>query len=132
MSKFAANSWAAQFFSAGWRKASISSFPLRHSASWWNHGFAEAMNLMHGAGGERADEVEPHALDWLDRKGGADDWFLHVHLWTRSRRGTAKRYALARGIYPVRIQPRNPGGTAQTSGALPRCANPHNWHRWPT
>ncbi|MDH3755775.1 MAG: sulfatase-like hydrolase/transferase, partial [Acidimicrobiia bacterium] len=61
--------------------ASISSFPLRHSANWWNHGFVEAMNVMRGAGGERADEVEPHALDWLDRNGRDDDWFLHVHLW---------------------------------------------------
>ena len=81
VSKFAVNSWAHRFFSAGWHTASISSFPLRHSATWWNHGFTEAMNLMRGAGGERADEVEPHALDWLDRNGGADDWFLHVHMW---------------------------------------------------
>ena len=81
VSKFATNSWAARFYSAGWRTASISSFPLRHSASWWNHGFVEAMNLMRGAGGERADEVEPHALEWLDRNGAGDDWFLHVHLW---------------------------------------------------
>ncbi len=81
VSKFASNSWAAAFSSAGWRTASISSFPLRHSATWWNHGFLEALNAMRGAGGERADEVEPYALDWLDRNGGADDWFLHVHLW---------------------------------------------------
>ena len=80
-SRFAVNSWASRFFAAGWRTASISSFPLRHSATWWNHGFLEAMNVMRGAGGERADEVEPHALDWLHRNGGADDWFLHMHLW---------------------------------------------------
>ena len=41
----------------------------------------ESMNLMRGFGGERADEVIPGALDWLDRRGKADDWFLHVHLW---------------------------------------------------
>jgi len=41
----------------------------------------EAMNLMRGLGGERADEVLPGALDWLDRRGGSDDWFLHLHLW---------------------------------------------------
>ena len=81
VSKFAANSWASRFSLGGWRTASISSFPLRHSATWWNHGFLEAMNVMKGAGGERADEVEPHALDWLDRNGDADNWFLHVHLW---------------------------------------------------
>ena len=69
------------FYRAGWHTASISSFPFRHSATWWNHGFMEAMNLMRGMGGERADEVLPGALDWLDRNGAADDWFLHVHLW---------------------------------------------------
>ena len=81
ISSMAARSWAATFFFAGWHTASISSFPLRHSASWWNHGFMEAMNLMRGFGGERADQVVPGALDWLDRRGTADDWFLHVHLW---------------------------------------------------
>jgi len=77
----AANSWASRFYYAGWHTASISSFPFRHSASWWNHGVMEAMNLMRGMGGERADEVLPGALDWLDRRGGSDNWFLHVHLW---------------------------------------------------
>ena len=41
----------------------------------------EAMNLMRGWGGERADEVLPGALDWLERNGRGDDWFLHVHFW---------------------------------------------------
>lgn len=77
----ATNSWAAKFYWAGWHTASISSFPFRHSASWWNHGVMEAMNLMRGFGGERADEVLPGALDWLDRRGAADEWFLHLHLW---------------------------------------------------
>ncbi len=66
---------------AGLRTASISSFPLRHGAMWWSAGFSEAMNLMRGIGGERADEVIPGALDWLDRVGASDDWFLHVHFW---------------------------------------------------
>ena len=78
---FASKSWASTFFFAGWHTASISSFPFRHSAQWWNSGFMEAMNLMRGFGGERADEVLPGALDWLDRRGRADDWFLHVHFW---------------------------------------------------
>ena len=80
-SLFATKAWATQFYAAGWHTASISSFPFRHSASWWNHGFMEAMNLMRGFGGERADEVLPGALDWLDRNGAHDDWFLHVHFW---------------------------------------------------
>jgi len=75
------NSWASKFYWAGWHTASISSFPFRHSASWWNNGVMEAMNLMRGMGGERADEVLPSALDWLDRSGAADNWFLHLHLW---------------------------------------------------
>jgi arylsulfatase A-like enzyme len=32
-------------------------------------------------GGERADQVLPFALDWLDRRGRNDQWFLHLHLW---------------------------------------------------
>lgn len=80
-SPYATRSWAGLFYYAGWHTASISSFPFRHSASWWNSGFMEAMNLMRGFGNERADQVLPGALDWLDRRGRADNWFLHVHLW---------------------------------------------------
>ena len=79
--RFSLGSWASVFFLSGWRTASISSFPFRHGASWWNNGFMEAMNLMRGFGGERADEVLPSAIDWLERKGKDDDWLLHVHLW---------------------------------------------------
>ena len=31
---------------------SISSFPFRCSATWWNHGFMESMNLMQGMGAD--------------------------------------------------------------------------------
>ena len=79
--KFNLRSWASVFYLAGWHTASISSFPFRHGATWWNSGFMESMNLMRGFGGERADEVLPGALDWLERRGQSDDWFLHVHLW---------------------------------------------------
>ena len=78
---FQDRAWATQFYRAGWHTASISSFPFRHSAPWWNHGFMEAMNLIRGWGGERADEVLPGALDWLARNGADDEWFLHVHFW---------------------------------------------------
>ena len=81
ISQWFLNSWASVFYFNGWHTASLSSFPFRHSATWWNSGFMEAMNLMRGLGGERADEVLPGALDWLDRRGRADQWFLHVHLW---------------------------------------------------
>ncbi len=80
-SKMASGSLPAVLMQAGFHTASISSFPLRHGATWWTAGFLESMNLVRGFGLERADEVLPGALDWLDRRGGADDWFLHVHLW---------------------------------------------------
>jgi choline-sulfatase len=66
---------------AGYHTATISSFSLRHSAPWWTSGFLESLNLVGGIGLERADEVLPGALDWLDRNGRADSWFLHVQFW---------------------------------------------------
>lgn len=66
------SSWAWRLYQAGYHTASFSSFPFRHSAAWWNHGFMEAMNLMRGMGGERADEVLPGVIDWLDRRGRDD------------------------------------------------------------
>jgi len=80
-SPLASGSLPAVLMQAGYHTASISSFPLRHSAPWWTSGFMEAMNLTGGYGLERADEVLPGALDWLSRRGQADSWFLHVHLW---------------------------------------------------
>jgi choline-sulfatase len=81
LSRYALESWAGIFYWNGWQTASISSFPFRHSAPWWNYGVMEAMNLMRGMGAERADQVLPVALDWLERRGRADNWMLHVHLW---------------------------------------------------
>ena len=80
-SPVAAGSLPSVLMRAGYHTASISSFPLRHGAPWWTSGFMENMNLMRGFGVERADEVLPGALDWLERRGRADEWFLHVHLW---------------------------------------------------
>ena len=50
--RFSMRSWASVFYLAGWHTASISSFPFRHGASWWNSGFMESMNLIRGFGGE--------------------------------------------------------------------------------
>jgi arylsulfatase A-like enzyme len=80
-SRTAAGTLPAVLLQAGYHTASISSFPLRHGAHWWTAGFLETMNLTRGYGAERADEVLPGALDWLQRRGEAEDWFLHVHLW---------------------------------------------------
>lgn len=65
---------------AGMKTATISSFPDRHGAWWFNGGFDECYNV--GKRGlESAHEVVPLALDWLDRKKDTEDWFLHVHVW---------------------------------------------------
>lgn len=68
------------FRKAGMYTASISTFPERHSAWWFNSGFNEMHNV--GKGGmESGEEVLPVALDWIDRNACKDNWFLHVHLW---------------------------------------------------
>ncbi len=72
--------WAGAMRAAGMRTASVSSFPERHSAWHWTAGFAD-VRIPPGAGQETAGDVVGSALDWLDRHGAADDWFLHVHLW---------------------------------------------------
>lgn len=65
---------------AGMHTASISSFPDRHGAWWFNGGFDETYNI--GKRGlEAAHEVIPVALDWLQRHREDENWFLHVHVW---------------------------------------------------
>ncbi|MGL1891305.1 MAG: sulfatase [Spirochaetaceae bacterium] len=68
------------FRKAGMHTASISTFPERHSMWWFNGGLNETYNVGK-CGMESGEEVIPVALDWLDRKGLEDDWYLHVHLW---------------------------------------------------
>jgi choline-sulfatase len=64
----------------GLRTVTVSSFAHRHSAFHWYAGFDEAYNV--GKWGmETAEDVYVVASDWLRRRGRADDWFLHVHLW---------------------------------------------------
>lgn len=68
------------FRKAGMHTASISTFPERHSMWWFNGGLNECYNV--GKGGmESGEEVLPVALDWLDRKGSDDNWYLHFHIW---------------------------------------------------
>ncbi len=81
MSRVALTSWAARFFVAGYRTASFSSFPFRHAAPWWTMGFQEVVNAAHNMGVERADQVVPEVLGWMDRHGRDEDWLCHVHLW---------------------------------------------------
>ena len=69
-----------QFRRVGMHTVSFSTFAERHSAWWFNSGFNECYNV--GGGGiESADEVTPLVLDWLDKRGTDDNWFMHVHFW---------------------------------------------------
>jgi choline-sulfatase len=68
------------FRKAGMHTASISTFPERHSSWWFNAGFNETYNVGDG-GMESGEKVLPVALDWIERKGAEDNWFLHLHLW---------------------------------------------------
>ncbi len=73
-------SWPMAMRGAGFYPVSVSPFAERHSAWWFYFGWREMYNPGKG-GGERADEVVPLALDWIDRHGEEDDWFLHVNVW---------------------------------------------------
>lgn len=64
----------------GMYTVSFSTFAERHSAWWFYNGFMEIDN-MGKAGDETADEIVPRAIDWLDRKGKSDNWFLHLNVW---------------------------------------------------
>jgi len=69
-----------QFERAGMHTVSFSTFAPRHSAWWFNAGLREWVNIgKHGY--ESGELITPHVLDWLDRKGGEDNWFMHVHYW---------------------------------------------------
>lgn len=79
-SPFDENNFHNIFRRAGYKTASVSTFPERHSSWWFNAGFNETYNVG-GRGMESGEEVLPVALDWLERHRDEDHWFLHVHLW---------------------------------------------------
>lgn len=68
------------FRQVGMKTVSISPFAERHSAWWFNAGFNETYNTGQG-GMESAEKVTPVALDWINRHGSEEDWFLHVNYW---------------------------------------------------
>lgn len=77
---FGGSSWMVCLRDAGYKTATISTFGERHSAWHWYAGFNEVYNVGE-RGNERADQVTPIALDWLERNGTDDNWFLHINLW---------------------------------------------------
>ena len=78
---FGTTGWMSALRRAGHYTATISSFGERHSAWHWYAGLNEIINPgVHGM--DRADEVVPIAIDWIERNGrNRPDWFLHVNLW---------------------------------------------------
>lgn len=77
---FSENGLFMQFRRAGMHTVSFSTFPERHSSWWFNSGFNECYNVGK-RGGESAEEVTPKVLEWLNKHGNEDDWFMHVHFW---------------------------------------------------
>lgn len=77
---FGLTSWMPTLRRAGLYTATVSPFGERHSGWFWYAGFREIHNT--GKGGmESAEEVTPTAIDWIERRGKEDDWFLHVNVW---------------------------------------------------
>jgi len=72
--------WMQRMRAAGYYTVTVSPYAERHGAWWFYNGFAEMFNPGK-RGNERADEVAPYALDWLERHGRDDNWFLHVNFW---------------------------------------------------
>lgn len=69
-----------RLFHAGMRTALVSSFAYRHSAWWFYQGFMDI--VCNNIGGiENADVITEPALEWLDRRGREEDWFLYVNYW---------------------------------------------------
>lgn len=79
-SQLGLTNWMTQLRAAGLHTVTISPFGERHSAWHWYAGFAEIHNT--GLRGmERADQIEPVALEWIKRHGSSDNWFLHLNVW---------------------------------------------------
>jgi len=77
---FSRTGWMQALQKLGMKTATISPFGQRHAAWHWYANFNEIYNS--GKGGmEIADEVAPIALDWLERNGSDENWFLHINLW---------------------------------------------------
>ena len=65
----------------GFHTCSVSPFAERHSLYGWLTGMNEVHNHVGKGGNESAEEVNPVALDWLDRNAEKDNWVLHINYW---------------------------------------------------
>lgn len=65
---------------AGFRTVMVSPFAERHGAWWFYAAFNEMYNPGKG-GAESAEDITPTVLDWIERNGSSDNWFLHVNYW---------------------------------------------------
>lgn len=64
----------------GMHTVCISPFAERHSCYMFYAGFNEIINTGN-SGRERADEIAPYAIKWIDENGKNDNWYLHVNMW---------------------------------------------------
>ena len=74
------DNYTQQLRKVGLYPVTVSPFGERHASFWFYNGFREMYNTGKG-GGESGEEIIPVALDWLDRRGSEDKWYLHVNLW---------------------------------------------------
>lgn len=79
-STLALTNWMTCLRNLGHHTATISSFGERHAAFHFYAGFNDVLNCG-GGGNELAHEVAPLAIDWLNRNGRRDHWFLHLNFW---------------------------------------------------
>jgi arylsulfatase A-like enzyme len=79
-SRLGNTSWMHCLRQAGLKTVTISSFGERHSAWHWYANFSEVYNPGF-RGAEVASQVAPLALDWIERNGRSDNWFLHINFW---------------------------------------------------
>ena len=80
VTRAARNSWMQCLRDAGMHTCTFSSFADRHSAHHWLAGFSEVHDNG-GRGHEGAEAWMPEALDWLERRGQQENWFLHLTFW---------------------------------------------------
>ena len=64
----------------GLHTAYIGGFAERHSAWQFYTGFREIHDTGKG-GQESAEDVTPFALDWIERRGKEDNWYLQINYW---------------------------------------------------